>query len=292
MGLKGKRTSSPSGIPAAAFGSPRRTRIGKEEREGLLLDEYRKSGRPYPEGTARRGEDRAGNGPDFLFESPSGRTVAVEVTELYLADARSPGEGSVRREQEGLRDAFVRRAEDAFYEGDPEGRAASVSFQWLSEENGGGRLDPKLVRKLAPIAATLVSRRVAGSRGAFVNVGEDELRDAGLGGYLVSVQGREERPYPDGRASPWRSSGPAFSPAPLGVGSVEGAVRAKEAKLPTYRGRCDEAWLLVAAMGGPSSFDGVADAVVEHRFRSAFDRVVLFCPRAAPDHRVLTLVGP
>lgn len=287
MGVR--RTPSPSGIPAAAFGSPRRTRIGKEEREGLLLEEYRKSGRPYPEGVARRGEDRAGDGPDFLFEAPSGRKVAVEVTELYLADDRSPGEGSLRREQEGLRDAFVRQAEHAFYESEPKGRAASVSFQWRSEDDGGARLNPKLVRKLAPVAAALVSQRVAGSRGAFVNVGEDELRDVGLGGYLVSVQGREERSYPDGRASPWRSSGPSFFPARVGVDSVEGAIRAKETKLSTYRACCDEAWLLLAAMGGPSSFDGVDDEVVERRFRSAFDRVILFCPWA--DHRVLMLVG-
>lgn len=239
----------------------------------------------------RRGEDRAGNGPDFLIGNPPAKAVAVEVTELYLEDERDAGAGSPRREQEGLREAFVRRAEDAFYGREPTGRAANVFFHWLARDFGAGELAPKLVRELAPVAAALVSERFAGSEGALVQIDEDELRAAGLGRFLVSIQGRETRPYADGRASPWCSSGPSFYPAAVGVAAVERAMAGKESKLAAYRERCDEAWLLVAAMGGPSSFDGVNDAVLFHRFRSSFDRVVLFCPGAAPDRRVLMLVG-
>ena len=63
-----------------------------------------------------------------------------------------------------------------------------------------------------------------------------------------------------------------------------------EAKLGGYRARCDEAWLVVAAVGGPSSRERVSDEVFCHHFRSAFDRVVLISPRADPDRRVLVLV--
>ena len=65
-------------------GNPRRTPIGKEEREGLLLEELRKSGRlDFPKGLIRRGEDHTGKGPGFVIESLSGRTVAVELTSYY-----------------------------------------------------------------------------------------------------------------------------------------------------------------------------------------------------------------
>jgi hypothetical protein len=63
-----------------------------------------------------------------------------------------------------------------------------------------------------------------------------------------------------------------------------------EATLGGYRARCDEAWLVVAAVGGPSSRERVSDEVFCHHFRSAFDRVVLISPRADPDRRVLVLV--
>lgn len=159
----------------------------------------------------------------------------------------------------------------------------------MPEDFGAAKLTPKLVRELAPLAAELIAKRLSGSSGALVEVGKDELRAAGLGSLVVSIQGRETLPYPDGRASTWCSSGPSFSPAALGVGPVERAITAKEAKLTGYRARCDEAWLVVAAMGGPSSPDGVDDAILSHDFQSAFDRVVLFCPRADPHRRVLLL---
>jgi hypothetical protein len=122
----------PSAELGTLSGNPRRTPYGKEEREGLLLEELRKTGRlDFPKGLIRRGDDHTGKGPDFVIESLSGRTVAIEVTELFLDVLRSPREGSPEREQEGLREQFVRKAEQAFYEKVPYGRAANVSFHWL-----------------------------------------------------------------------------------------------------------------------------------------------------------------
>jgi hypothetical protein len=288
------RQRTPAVLPAdagALSGNPRRSPTGKEEREHLVLEDLRKSGRlDFPKGPVHRGEDPAGNGPDFLIENPSGRKVAIELTELFLDDARSPGEGSLRRQQEGLREKFVCVSEHAYHERAPEGRAANVSFHWLPEGFGTATLTPKLVRELAPVAADLLARRLSGSSGALVEIGPNELEAAGLGRYLVSIQGRQSPPYPDGRASRWCSSGPPFFPATLGVAPVERAMAAKEAKLGGYRTRCDEAWLVVAAAGGPSSPERVGDEVLCHNYRSAFDRVVLFCPRADPDRRVLMLV--
>jgi hypothetical protein len=126
---------------------------------------------------------------------------------------------------------------------------------------------------------------------SLVHIGAEELRAAGLGDILTSIQAREARPFPDGRASPWCSSGPSFSPATLGVAPLERAIAAKEAKLAAYRRRCDEAWLLLVATGGPSSYNGVDGAVLSRRFRSAFDRVVVLCPRTAFNRRILTPVG-
>lgn len=83
MKLRQKRTSSaPFFVRAEAFGSLRRTRIAKEEREALLLEELRRSGRGFPPGVVRRGEDCESRGPDFLVEHPSEGAVAIEITEL------------------------------------------------------------------------------------------------------------------------------------------------------------------------------------------------------------------
>ena len=119
------------------LGNPRRNPIGKEEREHLVLEELRKSGRlDSPKGKVQRGEDPAGNGPDFLVENPSGKKVAIELTELFLDDARNAGEGSLRRQQESLREQLVRTAERAYYGRAPEGRAANVSFHWCPRASG------------------------------------------------------------------------------------------------------------------------------------------------------------
>jgi hypothetical protein len=256
--LRRRAPSRPFVVPSDAAGSPRRTPIGKEERERLLLEELRKSGCAFPEGLVRRGEDREGRGPDFLVEDPPGRTVAIEVTELYREDERAARKGSSLREQEGLRRKFTKTAEDGFYSSVPPGQAANISFHWLPGGLGAKELSPRLVREAAPRAASLVLQRLAGSGGSLVHIGEDELRAAGLGDILTSIQARKTRPFPDGRASPWCSSGPSFSLVTLGIAPLESAIAAKEAKLVAYRGWCDEAWLLLAATGGPSSYDDVA----------------------------------
>jgi hypothetical protein len=176
--------------------------VGKEEREHLVLEDLRKSGRlDFSKAPVHRVEDPAGNGPDFLVENPFGRKVAIELAELFLDDTRSPGEGSLRRQQEGLRESSCACPNAPTTSGRPRG-AANVSFHWLPEDSWTATLSPKLVRELAPVAADLIARCLPRSSGARVEIGPDELETAGLGRNSVSIQGRQSPPYPDGRASP------------------------------------------------------------------------------------------
>ena len=88
----------PTFDPDTLLGNPSRTPIGQEERERLLLEELRKLGRlDFPEGLVRRSDYRPGKGTDFLLESLSGRTVAIELTELSPYKPQAPSTGSPSR---------------------------------------------------------------------------------------------------------------------------------------------------------------------------------------------------
>jgi hypothetical protein len=60
---------------------------------------------------------------------------------------------------------------------------------------------------------------------------------------------------------------------------LEPVIREKETRLVRYRSRCATVWLLVVTDAGlPSSHFDITDALENHVFTSAFDRIFLLTP--------------
>jgi hypothetical protein len=71
----------------------------------------------------------------------------------------------------------------------------------------------------------------------------------------------------------WTSVRAAFVPT-LTPSELQQIMRNKEAKVPSYRQKCREVWLLIVARGfEPSTFGDLGSEVEAHEFETAFDRV-------------------
>jgi hypothetical protein len=73
----------------------------------------------------------------------------------------------------------------------------------------------------------------------------------------------------------WTPMRTAFVPT-IAPPDLQGILRNKESKVPSYRRHCSEVWLLIVARGlEPSTFGDLGQEVEGHRFESSFDRVFL-----------------
>jgi hypothetical protein len=96
----------------------------------------------------------------------------------------------------------------------------------------------------------------------------------------------------------WQAVNAGWTPR-LQIDQVQGEISRKEPRVPTYRKRVDEIWLLVATNGiVRDSASSVDDDVLEHEYTTSIDGVVLLdeamqravtlrirCPRTAILHR-------
>ena len=58
---------------------------------------------------------------------------------------------------------------------------------------------------------------------------------------------------------------------------LQGIIDQKNTKLPTYRGKCCEVWLLIVLDGlYPSSFADLNADALQHEFKTGFDRLFFF----------------
>ncbi|MFN8011131.1 MAG: hypothetical protein U0P81_06975 [Holophagaceae bacterium] len=79
----------------------------------------------------------------------------------------------------------------------------------------------------------------------------------------------------------------------LSRADIERAVASKEPKLPSYRKRCSEVWLLICCdCGGLSTLFDVPELALEEAFATRFDRLFLF--RLLPNklHELRSIVPP
>lgn len=261
-------------------------RLGeKKGREARLLRELKVSYPGFPEGAVLAGET-----PDFVVESTGDRRVGLELIEAYRGGRRR--KGSPDREREGAEEEVLRLAETLYY---AVGRALPV-YVHLTWPPVGDRRGPlaRSVRELAGAVARIVregERTWAVGRAGRLDLGPTELEGTPLAGVLDGLSARPSGfvgAY-DGRGSPWGRS-LSYGREAAGIGDLAAAVAAKDRVYEACRRGCDEAWLVAALTGGPSSFDDVDDAALGHRYPSLFDRVVVLCPGARPDHRAVALV--
>ena len=253
----------------------------KKGREVLLLMDLKVSYPGFPEGAVLRSET-----PDFLVKSAGGRKVGLELVEVYRGGGRR--KGSLEREREGLEEAVLGLAERIYY-AEPGASPVHAYLTWYSLGDRRGPL-PRSVRELAEAVARIVREgATVWANGGRLELGPEELEGTPLGGVLHGLSARTTGFVGEnGRDSAWGRS-LSYAREAAGVGDLEPAIAAKDRVYEDCRKRCDQAWLVVALTGGPSSFDDALDEVLVHGFASRFDRAVMLCQGCGSDRCAVAL---
>ncbi len=254
----------------------------KKGREILHLRELKVSYPGFPEG-----EVLARETPDFVVKPPGGPKVGLELVEAYRGGKRR--KGSRHREREGAEDGVLRLAEKLYYAEEHPGPVYAYLTWHSGSYRGRGPL-PRAARELAEAISRIVREGApAWAGGGHLELGPPELEGTPLAGVLSGLLARRTGFVgADGRDSPWGRS-LSYEREAAGIEDLAHAVSSKDRVYGACRKECDEAWLVVALTGGPSSFDDAPDVVLGHPFRSPFDRVVLLCPGASTGCRAATL---
>lgn len=258
----------------------------KKGREVLLLRDLKVSYPGFPEGPVFATET-----PDFLVEAAGGRTVGLELVEVYRGGGRR--RGSRHRERQEAEERVLRLAEELYYAGGtPWPVYAYLSWPPDPEEARSGPL-PRPTWELAGEMARLLREGApTWAGGGRLEFGPEELEGTLLEGVLHGVSARRAGFVgEDGRGSRWGRT-LSYAPAMAGIPDLARAIAGKDRVYAPCKEKCGESWLVAALTGGPSSFEDADDDVLGHSFRSAFDRVVLICPSSRRGHRTVTLSVP
>lgn len=197
--------------------------------------------------------------PDFLFTSD--RSLGVEVTRLL----QRPRESKMTpRQQESFREAIIRRAEKLYYE---EG-GLPVEVVAYSSIRPIGRQD--LEATASAIAQFVLARYRPEARTAVYREGSPTVRlPPGLGvlGVATPLLGLRRSWF----------LGALGNTVLLTRDLLAGEISKKSMRVPRYREKASEVWLLIVADLFPSSASfSVPEAVANWEFDFAFDRVLLF----------------
>lgn len=254
----------------------------KKGREVLLLRELRTWYRDFPEGSVFARET-----PDFVVENTNGRRVGLEVTEC-LRGAGGRRKSSRHRERWAAEEKVKCLAENLYYDGlkdNPVGaEPVCVDLQWSPQSNEPERL-PESVEEMAAIIARLVRETEPEWRGGrLLEIRPERFKVAPLEGVLTKLTVRREAfRTMDGRASGWTASR-SYPTVSAGPAEVAASINTKNKVYDRCTQTCDEAWLIVALVGG-DSFQDVDEEVLDHLFRSRFDRLLLLCLDGGPGMR-------
>ncbi len=262
----------------------------KKGREVLLLRDMKVSYPYFPDGPVFATET-----PDFLAKPHTDRTVGLELVEAHRGGGWK--KGSRHRQRQEAEETVLRLAEKIYYaESPPVPVHVILSWPPVPDETRVGPL-PEPTEVLAGEVARLVRDGTSAWTGQGrsgdrrLELGPPELEGTPLRGVIHTISVRPTGYVgADGRDSRWGRS-LSYAPATASVADLARAIAAKDRVYATCREKCGEAWLVVVLGGGPSSFEHTDDAVLDHPFKSAFDRVVLLCPSSRFGQRAATLSG-
>ena len=256
-------------------------RLGRGKgREVLLLRHIKGRYRRFPEGTVFANE-----APDFVIRAECGRRVGIEITELLRGGRR--GGGSPHRARWEAEEKVKRRAAALHHlglDGDP--RAAPpvrVHLGWPPAPECPEKLPGGVEGTAAAIARLVREAEPEWRGGEQVRMGPKRLAGTPLEGVLLSLEVRlDPHPVAGDRTAAWTASR-SNSLWSAGESYVLRAIASKDGTYERCREACDEAWLVVALVGGADSYQTFDEGVLSRPFPSPFDRLLLLCTEGGPD---------
>ncbi len=256
----------------------------KKGRELLLLRDLKVSYPDFPIGAVAVTET-----PDFLASAAGKGSIGLELVEVYRGAARR--KGSPYRERQQAEETVLRLAEELYYSAADHPGPVHALLSWpLDPETERVGPLPYPTDELAGEVARLVRDGASQwADGGRFELGPDGLEGMSLAGVLHGVSARQTGFVgDDGRDSHWGRS-LSYTPAIAKVTDIAREIESKDRVYPACREKCEQAWLVAALTGGPSSFEDADDAVLYHSFQSSFDRIVLLCPGSQHGRRAAML---
>lgn len=191
-----------------------------------------------------------------------GRVIGVELTELYKT---SPAYQLPMQVSESLANRIVQKAQTIYEERGGSALWVSVFFGFHS------RLDKKRISELASKLADVVSN-INIAPDDYVRVENDYLNIKFFPEEIASIQISRRSCITKGL---WSVPIATFIPE-CSSGEVQQAVDKKNLCYPSYRKKCQEAWLLIVHEVSLSSTFKFSDEVLNHIYNSLFERTFLF----------------
>ncbi len=228
----------------------------KKDIEESQLHRFREAIPDFPPGKIEEGEE-----PDFVIQTPT-RRIGIELMRLYH---EPPPEGQPRQQVESLRRQVCEKAQQLYEQSC--GKAPHVFVRFSNSTP----VTDRRVLELARIIESTV-------RSFALRPGQDrELEFDGTNRDLLPneiIKIRASRPMHEFKCI-WQPSDAASIPK-CSRTLLENAISKKERRLPDYRKRADEIWLLLVVGSSISSSFQTPDPNEIGPFRTGFKRIYYF----------------
>ena len=183
-----------------------------------------------------------GESPDFLIDI-EGRTVGIEVTELFIRSDKSeahpqPEEEPLLQAAESITNLIVSKAREIYFDA---GNAPVLSTIWFSDRI---TLDKKKGDQIAElIAHQIQSMSLKNSQAVAWRSSEDENDERSLSESVAIIRTYK---VPDLRFARWTVARPGLV-ATLTRKHLQEVIDKKAEKINAYKKRAEEIWLLIVA---------------------------------------------
>lgn len=226
----------------------------KKARERFLIEKFRSAFVEFPEGDLVDDEP-----PDFIVAGASGHRTGLELTDYYNPGARERFHPAQRRAEASILNHVSRNARS------PHNRTAIVSIQFLDEV-------PIRKNEIPEIAERVSARLNELYSGDSERANADSLPSAIESVSLTRLEGHQG-------LQPVHTS--AYWPGPIDEQEIARIILKKEAKLPTYRQKTDEMWLVIFIDCNEPACGTLYPSSFATRFRTSFDRIFLLYDQIA-----------
>ncbi len=216
----------------------------KKKIEHAYIEEARRASSIFPAGTLVAHER-----PDFLLQSPDGRIIGIELTELCREEPRATA-GRLVKIPERAREKYNQR---------PGSEPVDVSIAFWREEDISVN---ELTTSLADFVYAHKHQRGLAPR-----------RELPKGFCAIGIFESKSR-RPEGY---WHSNR-AFDVVPARKELIDASIAEKSYRVPAYKLAAPETWLLIVNdhFLGPGEVRTNPDDLASWEFKSDFDKVLLF----------------
>jgi hypothetical protein len=230
--------------------------VSKKEREQFYLDEVIKLGCDLPYGNITKSES-----PDFLLTTINGQVIGIEVTRFFHGN---PRKSFSLRQREVLYQQVIDEAYRLFFNTHTE--PIFVLFSWNDICQVKSFQVYSLAKKIVEVLEYNIPQKIK----EHVHLKYEYFWQIGMSNYLHGMD-----IFRFSKSNRWGFIEAGFTG--VSVDDIQGMISSKNLKVDSYRKKAQYIWLIIVAEGiHISSSISLSNEVKSHRFRSNFDRILIY----------------